>query len=158
MYPLIEFHLTGFCAYEKPKEGYGQCTLSGYSHPDSFLQDKALKRDDFEGAWVLDKRKTLEKNPMTCINGPMLDLRLGQGEVKRCPEPNDMLMVGLEGSFKTLALMKKTQPMWGGLDTVGMEDYIRYWAKCGARLGWIIGWKFVWKYEFENPMLPGMEV
>ena len=139
---LVSFGLGGSGIEFMPE---GDCTShqSGYCNPDNFFSDN--REGDFEGVPVIDKREVLKKNPMLAITMPMVSTRLKDDEVSECPEPSDVLLFGLQGSFKTLATMKKIDKKFSGLDQVSIKTYIQLWKEKSARIGVIKNKQIVWE-------------
>jgi hypothetical protein len=140
---VVTFGLGGHTEYHAPREGYGQCTTSGYERPESFIQRKDLTQ--YEGVTVIDLRPAVEKNPMLAINAPMLDTKLPYDETDRCPEIPEYMLAGLGGSFKTLAAMKTLKKDFSGLDSVGQSLYVGWWRDAGARVGTIKDGAIEWE-------------
>ncbi|MHC4718261.1 MAG: hypothetical protein ACYS5V_14910, partial [Planctomycetota bacterium] len=64
----------------------------------------------------------MEERPGLAVTAPMLDPELPAGEVKRCPEPDDLLVAGLSGSFQALAALKKADKAYSGLDKIALPE------------------------------------
>lgn len=110
--------------------------------------------EQFEGAFVLDKRPAIDRHGAACaINSPMLDATLPEGEESplRAERGNLALMApGLGGEFQWFAVKKLTQPQWRGLDFISLTAFVDHWRRLGARIGRIHDRVVVW----EDPAEP----
>jgi hypothetical protein len=92
-----------------------------------------------DGGVVVDKRPAFDANLKGAIkevmDGPLLDMSLAPEAEERCPEPSDILLYGLEDTFQRWAKKRATDKGWKGLDSVGLEVYLRRWRALGARIG-----------------------
>jgi len=156
-YPLLTFHRSGFTAYFSDGPNISG-TLNGYDHPERFelgLQDRT-EREAFIGAWVIDKRSTVEEKPGNVIRSPMVDVRLGEFEVSRFAEkvrhlPQaarcgvEMLLSHLPGSLNPgLAVLALADDAFQGLDYVSVPVYVAWWRAAGARIGRVWGNGIEW--------------
>ena len=95
--------------------------------------------DQFQDAYVLDKRPAIERHGAGCsLNSPMLDATLPEGHESPLGLEAENLAAmapGLSGAFQFLAIRKLTEPKWRGLDTVSLTVYIEHWRSLGARVG-----------------------
>lgn len=142
---LVSFGLGGSGIEFMPEGEQGNITShqSGYSSPDNFFGDN--REGNFEGVPVIDKKEAVRKNPSLAITMPMVSTKLKDDEVNECPEPSDVMLFGLGGAFKALAIRKKVDKQFSGLDMVSIKTYIRLWREQGARIGVIKNKKFVWE-------------
>jgi hypothetical protein len=121
---LLHFGLGGSTEYAT------DCQISGYESPDSW---KPNPERDYSDCPVIDVRAAVKTKSgyAWVFAGPLLDLRLADGERDACPVPSPMLAAGLQGSFKALLAVR---PL-GGLDSVSRSEYIEGWRRHGARIG-----------------------
>ena len=122
------------------------CTPYVSAHDfEHFLRDtdtlfhKDCGAEQFEGAYVLDKRPAIERHGAGCsLNSPMLDATLPEGRESPLDveiQSLDAMASGLEGEFQFLAVRKLVQPAWRGLDMVCVAAYVAHWRSLGARVG-----------------------
>lgn len=119
---------------------YGKCSLSGYDSPHNWKPDEC---SDYSRAVVIDKREVLERDPGTCFRSPMPDCNLADGQVEACPEPSDVLAIGLATASPQGAALLGLQAAHklsgskapGPLDYVSPADYAAYWQNLGAKIG-----------------------
>jgi hypothetical protein len=95
--------------------------------------------EQFEQAYVLDKRPAIERHGAGCsLNSPMLDATLPEGHQSPLgvePESLAVMAPGLGGGFQFFAVRKLAEPKWRGLDMVSLTDYVNHWRSLGARVG-----------------------
>lgn len=112
-----------------------------------------------EGGWIIDKIPALDLDKAQALslvlNAPMVDPGLQPGEVTECPVPDELFAQGLEGEFQTLAVLKRTNRKWRGLDQVSPEEYAAYWSKAGARVGRRRGEQILWEDGKVEKIEPG---
>lgn len=141
-YVLIDVGEFGFSAHAQTADyGYGKTKsrLSGYDRDiDRIVKDH--KDELVTGCIIVDKAgpKLYQTSPTfvkDVMSSPLPDPDLEPGEIDACPQPSEMLLFGLQGSFKTLYLIKAIDKKWTGLDYVSLIDYAAYWAKRGAKVG-----------------------
>ncbi len=105
--------------------------------------------EQFEGAFVLDKRPAIDRHGAGCaFNSPMLDATLAEGKESPLPTNLESLAVmapGLGGDFQVLAAKKLSQPHWRGLDFISLTAYVDHWRRLGARIGRIHSRVVVWE-------------
>ncbi len=103
------------------------------------LFHKDCGAEQFEHAYVLDKRPAIERHGSGCsFNSPMLDATLPEGDQTPLliePDRLGALAPGLDGTFQLLAAKKLAEPKWRGLDMVSLPDYVNHWRCLGARIG-----------------------
>ena len=150
---LITFGRGGHTVHFFPVDN---CTsqLQGYSTPDGFINRKEMQEEKNReypiGTPVIDKIPALEAQEdggsSLVWNMPLVSVKLPPKSMNRCPEPSEMLLMGLEGAFKTLARARKFMPKFTGLDEVDVETYVELWRRQGARIGKIMrGGKIKWE-------------
>lgn len=99
-------------------------------------------------AWVVSSLDVpIEDMYKWTLREPVPDPTLKPGQVERCPVPSDALLAGLEGSFKTLAEMRKQDDSFTGLDKVSVEDYVRLHRESGLpfKIGRVVDGKIQWE-------------
>lgn len=150
---LITFGKGGHTVYYFKRENYSS-RCHGYESPDSFVTREYIKKDtDCEyplGTPVVDLIPALEVQEdggvSIAFSTPMVNVDLPQHSLQKCPEPSEMLLMGLQGEFKILAKAKKEYPKFTGLDQVDITTYIDIWQRYGARIGKITkGGKIKWE-------------
>jgi hypothetical protein len=120
---------------------YGHGTVgSGYGTPEN--PHAATNIPD--GTPALDKRPAIDTPAgySFVFKGPMVNPDLDPGEVSKCPDLSDNIMVRamLEtpgNQFGTLAALQMIhdKPTPGPLDSVDTETYCQLWQNLGARRG-----------------------
>jgi len=136
---VVEEGHGGVTGYEIPGKGYGQGHTSGYGA----LTDSHWTERMAEGCVVIDK--TMVPFPdlvRAAVDSPLLDTRLTERQV--LPPVSDMMLAGLGGSFKAMALRHNEDKAWGGLDSVGIDEYVAFWRSVGARIGTVRGGIITW--------------
>jgi hypothetical protein len=142
---LVSFGLGGSTAYLAPQEGYGTCFVQGYETPETWDERAGEYRQasngresrEIEGAILLDKTNVLRQHSRYAFDSPLVDPKLQPGE-EDCLSSNavpDWMIPALGGMFQFLAVRKKLQPKWKGLDSVSVQDYVKWWFDRGARVG-----------------------
>ena len=120
-------------------------TLSETSH--LFHADRGPEQ--FDGAFVLDKRSAIDHHGSGCaINSPMLDATLPDGQespLRTDLESLTLMAPGLGGEFQLLAAKKLIEPHWRGLDFISLTAYVDHWRRLGARVGRIHARVVVWE-------------
>lgn len=99
---------------------------------------------NFEGALVIDRVDILNEHPGLVISSPMFDTELKAGEIDKCPEPSDLMCMGLQGAYKGLANLRKSNPKYGGLDSIDIFSFKEWWREKGAHTGVIKEGKVIW--------------
>ena len=103
-----------------------------YYRPSEQLE-RVAATDLSDGGWIVDKRQLANHpNAFKLVwNSPMVSLKAAS----TCPKPSDTMAAGLHGTFQAIAAYKLAKPDWQGLDYVGLESYLAYWQRNGARIG-----------------------
>jgi hypothetical protein len=105
----------------------------------TILFGRSTGPEQFEGAYVVDKRPAIERHGSRCsVNSPMLNATLPEGEESPLRIERETLAAmapGLGAEFQSLAVKKLVQPAWRGLDFVCLAVYVDYWRGLGARIG-----------------------
>lgn len=124
-------------------------TISGYGSPER--PHAAEGKDIPDGTPVLDVRAATEtpEGFAWVFRGPMVDVKLPDGSYEPCPQPSEVMLGGLEGSFGAVAAMQvvsraKREPR-GPLDFVSVSEYVQGWREHGARVGKYVGGVIVWE-------------
>jgi hypothetical protein len=103
------------------------------------LFHKDCRAEQFDGAYVLDKRPAIELHGAGCsLNSPMVDATLPEGQESPLHVERENLAAmapGLAGEFQLFAVRKLVQPAWRGLDMVCVATYVAHWRSLGARVG-----------------------
>lgn len=109
---------------------HGGCHGNPYTYnPAEYVKKLAI------GGFYIDKTSCSDANLVKgVISGPMVSLELKRSEIDKCPEPSDIMCAGLQGGFKTLALTKKFNKNWSGLDSISLIDYAEFWLDLGAKV------------------------
>ena len=106
-----------------------------------------------EGGIAIDKRTVPDDKIVTYVfNSPMPDPLFPIGKKDRPPEPSDVMLAGLEGSYKTMAQMMKAVPDFTGMMRVSVPEYAAWWLDKGARVGVRQGDKIVWTDGTTSPI------
>lgn len=128
---------TAYCA----SDGECKSTISGYGSPDRPHAGESCERHPIaDGTPALDLLPAIETNEgfTWAFKGPMVDVDLPEGEVKKCPDPSPMFAAAVSGNqFGTLLAVREVTKgaRAGSLDSVCVAEYIREWVNRGARLG-----------------------
>jgi len=138
-YLVLTRGLSGLTGYPGPQEGYGQSTVS-IPH-DDFERELGNVVDD---VYIIDNLDN-DNIVRAVFAAPMLDTRIPKDSVYACPDIFGPMAMGLEGMYAGLAAMKMVRPSWTGLDKVGIERFVDYWRKNGAKIGRKIDGKIVWE-------------
>jgi len=99
-----------------------------------------------EGGVVVDKWNVpFGKGANLVVNGPMVKLGLPPGTIEKFSETiSDVMLMGLEGEFQTMAQHKHKNPKWSGFDYISLDLYLDLWRRAGARIGKRIGNEIQW--------------
>jgi hypothetical protein len=146
---VISFGLGGHGIDFESKPGYAHSHLSGYETPETFLRE--LERGRYsdrvlDGAWVIDKRAVVERDPGIAIKAPMCNADLPEGTHKPFADRETALHMApaLGGAFQGLAVLAQSQS-YGGLDYVSPDLYAAHWRSVGARVGKLTGQTIAWE-------------
>lgn len=90
--------------------------VSGYDTPETFFKDKDNRARLVLGAPVIDKRAVLERDPGISIRGPLCKVDL-----------------------------EVSEPGTSTLRYVTTADYVEYWRRAGARIGFWSGQEIAWE-------------
>jgi len=144
----------GITGYENPVERYGAVVASHSEIPDRRLT--CYLGELIEGGYVVDERPALMGDDAFSISWhcPMLSLKLKDRQVDRCPKPSQLMLFGLQGSFKAMAAARCADESYSGLDSVPLSVWLGYWRKHGARIGQRQGNKIVWEDGEETAIPP----
>ena len=119
-------------------------TLSGYYKPDNFKINDNEKARNYEDCLVINKRNVLKNNPMLAISAPMMNVNLKDDDIDPCPNPSALMVWGLEGQFKTLANLKRSNKEYTGLDSISPKAYFEFWKSKGCQTGIIKNGQIIW--------------
>jgi hypothetical protein len=140
-YRLLVLHRGGWSAYGHCAPN---CTFraSGCVYPT--LADLARC---VPGSPVVDERDAVGRSPGLVLRSPMVDTRLGLGDVRRFAELRsdpgtrsamlDSFQAGGGATAAALARLAESDRSFSGMDKVGVGDYVAWWAERGARIGWV---------------------
>ena len=131
------------------KEGNVYSSSWYLNSPDEFLKciPKHYDPGDVDSCLIIDKREVLERSPGLAIRSPMCKAVLGEGEIDRFKDINDVgssLLVqafaqvaGEQRGLAALAAISLADPSEepGSLNDVGPAAYAAWWRKHGARAG-----------------------
>lgn len=165
---LVSFGLGGHTVYYysvRSATGSSQCRTQGYESPESFERRMLAPKcesdgaEHFEGVLVVDKCAVLRKTPGYAIASPLVDVDLPAGEVDACPEPSPMLAAGIAGNeLGALYRVHKRHQARSGepgpLDSVSIEEYLRWWRMRGARVGTVRAGRIEWQAPPAAPFVP----
>jgi len=100
-----------------------------------------------DGGVVVDKWTVDFKTGYNLVvHGPMVDVTLPPKTIDKFDgQISDVMLIGLQGSFQAMALKKRTDPKWSGLDSVSLDLYCDLWRQAGARIGKRIGNEIHWE-------------
>jgi hypothetical protein len=124
------------------REGAGH--LSGYdSDPDKIVEACLRSGDIPDGTPFIDKRAALEKpgGVGASFRSPMLDLS-GERENFTKEEIASHPIAHLPGGFGDVARGAILGVI--NLDNASVKEYVTYWHKAGARIGYVMSNKIVW--------------
>jgi hypothetical protein len=153
-YRLLEFDRSGFHAeFHRNQRETGR--LRGYRDPETWRPEHGDYPDHTP---VVDIRAVVEARPSLAIASPMLKTYLRRGEVERFGEilasdtngTASMMLEALAGGndaqrgMAALATIAASDQEFGGLDNIGVDDYVEWWRARGARIGEIIDGAIVW--------------
>jgi len=137
---MIHWALSSVC-YSYQKEDYGNCSCDTNMDSDYFLElfkkgeyQKKYPDTIFVGAYVFDKKEVVEKNLKLVFDCPLLDVNLPPRGLHKLFEP-----VIENGD------LSDAEP----LDNIGIELYVEYWRKAGAKIGIVQddGMTIVWENQ-----------
>ena len=144
---LVKFGLGGHTVY-CTQDAIGRVgerskfSIQGYDSPERFLQELAANQKSSYPNLLhtpcIDARQAYRKNPGLSLRSPMLCPLLQPGAVEHMPEPTDVMLHGLTGLYKVIALARKAAPEFSGWDTVSVADYLIWMKRHGGddvRLG-----------------------
>lgn len=113
--------------------------IEGYETPENFFSPEKWWTDDFmtkkdhsqyEGVPFVDIREAVKTEKgihMVCL-GPMLDTKIHDGEVNKCPEPSPVMAFGLmespefRGLLSLQSCARLNNKRYGPLDSVSVNE------------------------------------
>jgi hypothetical protein len=150
---LVVFGRGGDSVYYAP-DGQSTCTGSGYGSPDNphaadFSADHKLADIVPDGTPVIDL--TVDGcDIMYAVRGPMVDVRLADGEVDRLTDGRSVVTAGMDAGFGGLLTYHDMQravapKKLGSLDSVSVPYHVQAWREHGARIGQYMDREIVWE-------------
>lgn len=142
---VIHWGLNGIHYDYSSSEGYSFCKCSTYMNPEYFLplfeRGEYQKKDsntEFAGSYVIDKEEILEKNPSFSVRAPLLN----------CDLPPRAINFFVSNRTAENGIVSQA----GSMDYIGIELYVEYWRKAGAKIGKVQddGKTIVWETAVNN--------
>jgi len=139
---LVSFGRGGHSEYHEPTADSSQ-HVQGYDSPENWKPDAGV---DYSDCIVVDVRAAVEtkEGRSWVFKGPLLDLRLSDGQVDACPEPSAMFAEAVSGNqFGAMLSMRKVGGL--SLDSVSRSEYVKGWRLHGARIGRVADGAIAWE-------------